>query len=158
MPTAAPHRPALTAPRRALEQPDYQALAAFRHALRVFVEFSEGAARAAGLTPQQHQALLAIKGTAGPDGLSVGELAEHLLIRPHSAAELVNRLNHAGLVRRASDPADRRRVLLHLTPEAEHILHELSATHVEELHRIRPALERLIARFGDDAHADKPLR
>jgi DNA-binding MarR family transcriptional regulator len=79
-----------------LHKSDYEALAAFRHALRRFVAFSAEAARAAGLTPQQHQALLAIKGAPGRESLTVGEIAAHLLIRPNSAVELVDRLAELG--------------------------------------------------------------
>jgi DNA-binding MarR family transcriptional regulator len=132
---------------QALAKADYEILAAFRQALRSFTAFSEAAARAAGLTPQQHQALLAIKGAPGRDTLSVGEIADGLGIKPHSAVELVDRLETAELVRRNPDPQDRRRMLVALTAQAEAQLAELSAAHVRELQAIRPALLRLLARF-----------
>jgi DNA-binding MarR family transcriptional regulator len=132
-----------------LRQADYQALAAFRHALRGFSAFSEAAAHAAGLTPQQHQVLLAIKGAPDGAALTVGMVAEALLIRPHTAAELVNRLEGMGLVRRSADPGDRRRVRVSLTEAAEYALHELTTAHVRELRAIRPALLRLIEQFGE---------
>ena len=135
------------APSAAVTQQDYEALAAFRHAMRRFLAFSEAAARAAGLTAQQHQAILAIKGQ-GPDApMSVGDLAEHLVIRHHSAVELVDRLVGAGLVRRAEDAGDRRRVGLRLTEKAEAVLMGLSATHLGELRRSRALLANLLARL-----------
>ncbi len=119
---------------------DYRRLAEFRFLLRRFLAFSEAAATAAGLTPRQHQALLAIKGM--PEGVAptIGHLAERLAIRPHSAVELADRLEQAGLVRRTHDPADRRRVVLTLTPDAQARLAALSAEHLGELRRLSPSL------------------
>ena len=145
-PPAAPVPPAGDAP--AGDAPDYPALAAFRHALRGFTAFSEAQAHAAGLTPRQHQALLAIKGGAGAERVSVGDLARQLLIRPHSTGELVDRLVQLGLVERQEDPEDHRRALLRLTARAEAILHELSAAHLRELRAVRPTLLALLRRFG----------
>lgn len=138
-----------------LSPADYELLADFRYALRTFAAFSEGAAGALALTPQQHQTLLAIKGTrkTPPDrrGLYVGEIADRLLIRPHTAAELVSRLARLDLVSREADPEDGRRVEVVLTPKAERVLESLSAAHLEELRTMRPLLGRLLARIGDDA-------
>ena len=135
------------APPAAVTQQDYEALAAFRHAMRRFLAFSEAAARAAGLTAQQHQAILAIKGQGPDTPMRVGDLAEHLVIRHHSAVELVDRLAGAGLVRRAEDAGDRRRVGLRLTEKAEAVLMGLSATHLGELRRSRALLANLLARL-----------
>ena len=135
------------APPAAVTQQDYEALAAFRHAMRRFLAFSEAAARAAGLTAQQHQAILAIKGQGPDTPMRVGDLAEHLVIRHHSAVELVDRLVGAGLVRRAEDAGDRRRVGLRLTEKAEAVLMGLSATHLDELRRSRALLANLLARI-----------
>lgn len=132
---------------RPLTDADYATLAAFRHALRRFVAFSEAEAKAAGLTPQQHQALLAIKGKGGDAGLSVGDIAAHLLIRHHSAVELVDRMAASGLVRRAADSTDGRRILVGLTRRAERLLGDLSATHLEELRAIRQGLLDLLHRI-----------
>jgi DNA-binding MarR family transcriptional regulator len=125
---------------------DYATLAAFRLALRQFVAFSDAAAKAAGLTPRQHQALLAIKGAAqaSPNGLGVGEIAKALLIRHNSAVELVDRLADAGLVRRQPDPSDGRRSLVALTEQAERLLRGLSAVHRQELRALRPRLLALL--------------
>jgi DNA-binding MarR family transcriptional regulator len=130
---------------------DYEALAAFRHALRRFVTFSETEAKAAGLTPQQHQALLAIKGRPthpdSLDGMWIGEIAGNLLIRHNTAVELVDRLAEAGLVQRQPDPADRRRILVRLTDQAELLLRRLSTAHLRELRAIRPGLLALLQMF-----------
>ena len=89
---------------RQLIKSDYETLSAFRYALRRFVHFSEGAAKAAGITPQQHQALLAIKGFPARDKITVGELAERLQLRHHSAVGLVDRLMVEKLVTRVPSP------------------------------------------------------
>lgn len=137
-----------------LSSADYELLADFRYALRTFAAFSESAAAELALTPQQHQTLLAIKGTrkspAGRRGLYVGEIADRLLIRPHTAAELVGRLARLDLVSREADPEDGRRVEVALTQKAERLLEDLSASHLDELRAMRPLLSRLLARIGDD--------
>lgn len=130
-----------------LAKADYVVLAEFRFLLRSFLEFSEHEARGSGLTPRQHQALLQIKGWPGRETMSVGELAARLLIRHHSAVELVDRLEEAGLVERLADRADRRRVLLRLTEKADAELARLAATHLQELQRLRPALLGLLKQF-----------
>jgi DNA-binding MarR family transcriptional regulator len=119
---------------------DYQALAELRYQIRRFVHFSEQASRTAGLEPQQHQLMLALKGL--PKGVRprIGELAERLQIRHHSTVELVNRLSTAGYVRRHRAGEDRREVLLSLTPSGENILKELSLHHRAELRIQGPAL------------------
>lgn len=127
---------------------DYSALAEFRHALRQFLAFSEAAAAQAGLTPAQHQALLAIKGLpgAGParEQVSVGDLARWLGVRHHSCVGLVERLVALGLIAKRADPEDRRRVFLNLTARAERKLAGLSAVHRDELRRRAGALEALL--------------
>ena len=126
-----------------LTDEDYVALARFRHALRQFLAFSEGRAAECGLTPQQHQALLAIRGAAGAP-VSVGYVADRLILKPHSATGLVDRLETLALVTRKPSPDDRRRALLALTPKAEALLGQLSATHREEIKRLRPMLTELL--------------
>lgn len=130
-----------------IKKADYEALAEFRLGLRRFLDFSERAAKREGLMPRQHQALLSIMGHPGKDRISIGELADHLLIRHHSAVELSNRLVALGLVERLVDADDRRRVLLKLTPAAEAILTRMSAIHLEELRRIGPRLAGLLGGF-----------
>lgn len=119
---------------------EYRALAEFRYELRRFLHFSEQAARAAGLEPQQHQLLLAIKGLPTSKDASVGELAERLQIQHHSTVELADRLSAKGLVRRKRDSEDRRQVLLELTAKGEKTLRELALHHREELRSTGPEL------------------
>src|SRR5215470_15590504 len=101
--------------RKRLTKKEYEALAAFRFALRQFLHFSEEVAHAANLTPQRHQALLAIKGFPGRDTVNVGELAGRLQLRHHSVVELIDRLESEKLVKRQPDRSDRRKVLIGLT-------------------------------------------
>src|SRR3954464_15093096 len=96
---------------------DYQALANFRYALRRFLEFSGSAAKGIGLTPQQHQAMLSIIGAPEGQAVTVGFLAERMLLKHHSTVELADRLVELDLVARQPDAADRRKVLLALTPK-----------------------------------------
>jgi DNA-binding MarR family transcriptional regulator len=124
---------------------DYQTLAEFRYLLRKFLAFSKAAAEGSGLTAQQHQVLLAIKGYGGETGLTIGEIADRLLIRHHSAVELVDRLVAIGLARRSVDREDRRRVRVTLAAKAEARLKELSAAHLAELHAAKPTLTRILA-------------
>lgn len=130
-----------------LADQDYVALADLRHALRRFQAFSEAKAAEAGLTPQQHQALLAIR-AALPEHVTIGYVAERLILKPHSATGLVDRLEALDLVTRHAASDDRRRSILHLTAKAEIILASLSATHREEVGRLKPLLADLLARFG----------
>lgn len=123
---------------------DYQALAVLRYEIRRFLNFSEQAARAAGLEPQQHQALLALKGLPRSKNATVGVLAERLQIQPHSAVELIDRLEARGLVRRARSTADRREVLLRPTLQGERLLRELSRAHRAELKSAGPTLLRAL--------------
>jgi DNA-binding MarR family transcriptional regulator len=124
---------------------DYKALAQFRYQLRVFLAFSEAAAQQQGLTPQQHQALLGLKGFVHPGPASIGDVARFLLIRHHSAVELVNRIEKLGLIRRAPDPRDARRVHLRLTAKGEQKLQAISRVNLGELRRAAsPAMMRLL--------------
>ncbi len=127
---------------------DYAALAEFRFLLRGFIEFSEVAARHAGLTPRQHQALVQIKGFPAGRAVTVGALAARLHIRHHSAVELADRLEQAGLIERVADRADRRRVLIRLTAKSEALLVGLALAHQQELQRLCPALSGLLAKFS----------
>jgi DNA-binding MarR family transcriptional regulator len=126
---------------------DYGALAEFRYQLRKFLAFSEAAAQKAGLTPQQHQALLAIKGFSSLEPISVGDLARFLLIRHHTAVELMDRMTKLGLLSRIVDADDGRRVLLKLTRKGEQKLRTLSKIHFEELGSASPALTRILKSF-----------
>jgi DNA-binding MarR family transcriptional regulator len=115
---------------------DYEELLGFRTALRRFLHWSEEQAHAAGLTPAQHQLLLAIKGHPGKAGPTVGELAEYLVSKHHSVVELIDRAEEAGLVERRRDEGDQRVVHLLLTKLGEERIEELSRLHLEELRRL----------------------
>jgi len=131
-----------------ITQEDYTALGEFRYLIRSFLEYSENAAGAAGLTPRHHQALLAIKGYGRGEPITVGDLAERLRIRHNTAVELADRLCESGLVFRSHDQEDQRRVLLQLTEVAELRLADLSAVHLDELTRIKPMLEQILLRYS----------
>jgi len=119
----------------------YQRLLAFRNALRRFDQWSRQAAEEHGLTHAQHQLLLAVRGSLTEGGPSVGEVAEALLVRHHTASELVDRTQHLGLVERFRSPQDARRVQLRLTRDGEHTLEALTQVHLEELERLGPLLD-----------------
>lgn len=127
-------------------QPTYDeflALANFRSTLRRFLAFSEQAAADVGLTMQRYQALLVIKTYRAGEHISVGELAEQLMTRDHSAAELVSRLVQAKLVKRKTDPSDRRRSLVIMTPSGDRCLAQLAAVHLRELRASKGAFLNL---------------
>ncbi len=127
---------------------DYRTLADFRYALRKFLNFSAEAAQDAGLTPRQHQVLLAIKGFPDRAHVSIGELAERMQLRHHSTVGLVDRLEQRKLVKRAVAPEDRRKVRVTLTARGEQLIGGLSATHKRELLELVPELRRLLRRLG----------
>jgi DNA-binding MarR family transcriptional regulator len=133
---------------RQLIKSQYETLAAFRYALRRFIRFSEEAAQAAGITAQQYQALLAIKGFPARDRITVGELAERLQLRHHSAVGLIDRLAADKLVAREPSAEDRRQVLVQLTRRGEGILEQLASVHREQLKRIGPEISQLLGRLG----------
>jgi DNA-binding MarR family transcriptional regulator len=129
--------------KRTLSEEDYEALARFRQALRNFMAFSDAMLETVGLGPRRYQAMLAVRARAGNDRISVGELADLLLIKPNTAAELVNRLETAGLVERVRDKRDRRRALLALTPEGGRKLDEVAQFHLAKLDESRAAFVQL---------------
>jgi DNA-binding MarR family transcriptional regulator len=138
----------LSPTRKPLTETDYRNLAEFRYLLRQFLAFSEDAARRASLSPQQHQALLAIKGSGGR--LTVGELAVRLAIKPNSAVGLADRLVESELVLRQTGSKDRRKVELTLTAIASRKLADLSQSHRTELRRLAPILAPLLKNWGKD--------
>ncbi|MEZ5322256.1 MAG: MarR family winged helix-turn-helix transcriptional regulator [Microthrixaceae bacterium] len=128
---------------------DYERLAAFRHALRHFMRFSEEASRAEGLTPNQHQLLLAVRGWPYPTSPTISELADQLELRVHSTSERVRRAGASGLVSLVPDPQDHRRQHVRLTAEGDAKLRSLSVMHREELRRIRANLADLLDSIDD---------
>lgn len=119
-----------------LTDEDYERLLALRTALRSFLRWSEKQARNAGLTPAQHQLLLAVRGHPDPRGPTIGEVADYLLLRHHSTVELVDRAVAAKLVERHRDPDDRRVVRLKLTKTSANRLETISTSNLEELERL----------------------
>lgn len=141
-----------------LSDEDYASLLEFRDGLRRFLSWSQKQAKDAGMTASQHQLLLVVRGHG--ESPSVKEVARHLLLRHHSAVELVDRSERAGLVRRVPDPTDHRSVRVILTEHGDQQLSRLASAHLEELSRIGPRLTRLWRRLpsssaeaADDARA-----
>lgn len=116
---------------------DYAKLLGFRSDLRRFLHWSEEQARVEGLTPSQHQLLLAVKGHRGADGPTIGEIADYLALRHHSAVGLIDRAEKSGLVERNRDPDDHRIIRLQLTAAGDDLIRRLSKAHLEELRRLR---------------------
>jgi DNA-binding MarR family transcriptional regulator len=112
---------------------NYPAIAEFRYAIRRFLNFSADAARVAGLEPQQYQLLLALKGLPATEVPSIGALAARMLIRHHSAVELINRLETHRLIRRLHNPSDHREVFLILTARGERMVQKIASEHWAEL-------------------------
>ena len=127
-----------------LSPEDFQHLLAFRTGLRRFLHWSQTQAKAVGLTPAQHQLLVAIKGHPGGQPPAIGDLATALLLRHHSAVELVDRAEAAGLVKRQQDPADGRIIRVTLTPDADARLAQLAPAHIEDLRNLAPVLAELV--------------
>jgi DNA-binding MarR family transcriptional regulator len=123
-----------------LTKQDFEALARFRFGIRRYLRFSEETVRRHGVTPQQYQLMLALKGFPGRDWAVVRELADRLQLRHHSVVELVNRAQSQGLVDRTGDPDDARAVRVVLTDQGEQLLGRLSALHRDELRRMDAAL------------------
>jgi len=128
-----------------LDRADFENLLAFRTGLRRFLHWSQTQAQAAGLTPAQHQLLVAIKGHPGGQPPTVGDLAGYLLLRHHSAVELVDRAAAAGLVRRCPDPDDGRVTRVGLTADGESRLARLAPAHLDELRQLAPVLDQLVS-------------
>jgi DNA-binding MarR family transcriptional regulator len=135
---------------------EFRNLLAFRVSLRRFQHWSERQARAAGLTHTQHQLLVAIKGHPGGKPPTVGELADYLLLRHHSAVELVDRAEMAGLVRRRADDRDARLVRVQLTDKGDRLVSELTHAHLAELHKLADVLNRLVTDDDRGPAAGKP--
>jgi DNA-binding MarR family transcriptional regulator len=133
---------------------DYRRLLELRTGLRRFLRWSERQAQAAGLTPTQHQLLLAIRGHPHPRGPTVGDVAAHLLLRHHSAVGLVDRAEAAGLISRNPDPDNASTVRLRLTERGSRQLEALSELHLEELAHLAPTMHALWDAL--DGHPEHP--
>jgi DNA-binding MarR family transcriptional regulator len=140
----------------ALSDEQYRRLAELRHGQRRFLDWSAEQARRAGLTPTQHQLLLGIRAAAGPAGPTIGDVAEFLFIRHHSAVELVDRAARAGLVVRGRDVSRPAVVRLALTPQGEETLRALTELHFRELAELAPRMSALWDAVADLARAARP--
>ena len=129
-----------------LDDSDYRTMAAVRAELRNFAQFTEKVANSAGLTPQQHQILVALRASDRLE-LTIGQLAETMFLKPHSMTGLADRLQALDLVERVRSDKDRRSVSLRLTTKAQDLLASLSQTHKDELRRIRPLLISLLSQL-----------
>jgi DNA-binding MarR family transcriptional regulator len=134
-----------------LTNASYRQLAAFRYEMRRFLAFSEQAARNAGIEPQQHQLLLAIRGLPGGARPTIGTISERLCIQHHTAVGLVDKLEGHGLLQRERATSDKREVLLRLTPEGEAILRRLSTLHQQQLVVVGPAMVSALSAIVTDA-------
>jgi DNA-binding MarR family transcriptional regulator len=127
----------------ALSQEDFTRLLQLRTGLRRFLRWSEQQAKAAGLTPAKHQLLLAVRGHPNPSGPTVGEIADYLVLRHHSAVGLIDRAAADGLVRRNADPRSKSVVRITLTSAGIDKLDRLSEAHLEELAHLAPTMRAL---------------
>jgi DNA-binding MarR family transcriptional regulator len=132
---------------RQLTGEDYENLLTFRASLRRFLHWSETQARTAGLTPAQHQLMLAVKGHPGAQGPAIGDLAGYLMLRHHSTVELVDRAVAAGLVERWGDDEDGRVIRVRLTADGEARLASLAEAHLDELRSLAPVLDTVVAQW-----------
>ena len=137
---------------------DYAALAELRYQIRRFLRFSEEASRAAGLEPQQHQLLLALKGLPADRMPTVGTLAERLQLQHHSAVELVDRSVQRGLVRRLRGTADQRQVFIRLTAKGERTLRDLSVHHRDILREAGPGLAEVLSTLAVSPRRPEKVR
>src|ERR671918_282700 len=124
--------------------PNFKAMAELRYQIRCFLRFSENAARQAGIEPQQHQLLLAVKGL--PDGANptISVLAERMQLQHHSTVELIDRLVERGFLCRLRAVDDRRQVLVKLTHDGEEFLEKLSLHHLQELQSVGPTFVKVL--------------
>ena len=129
---------------------DYRSLGALRYEIRRFLAFSEQAAREAGIEPQQHQLLLAVRGLPSGARPTIGTIAERLCVQHHTTVALVDKLEARGLLRRERSTFDRREVLLYMTPEGDAVLRGLSALHREQLRTVGPAMVAALQAILDD--------
>jgi len=140
--------------RPALTTEDYARLAAFRHAMRAFLHFSEEAATQLGLTGRHYQALLILRGRAAGEPVTINDLAQQLFLKHNSTVGLVDRLAAEGLLARESSSVDRRKVELRLTPQGTQMLTRLADRHHSELQRIGPELENFFHSVTHAQHVD----
>jgi len=133
-----------------LQPDDYEALANFRYAMRKFLSFSRRSLKAeAQLTPEQYEALLALKACSLKGGLTIGQLSERLQVKHHTAVSLVNRMAEVGLVRREAGEDDRRQVFVRMTPAGSRILAQVAVLHRREIRLRSPEMIEALLRLRD---------
>ena len=137
---------------------DYRTLLAFRTALTRFLHWRSEQIQQAGLTPQQHNLLLAVRAHPEGTGPSIRQIADQLVVQHHTAVGLVDRAQRAKLVCRGPDPDDRRLVRVRLTPKGRQVVRRLEASHKEELRRIAPALGLIFGSLGQTPPEDRRSR
>jgi DNA-binding MarR family transcriptional regulator len=147
----------MSRPKNELTDADYERLAEFRYGLRRFLHWSEEQARSAGITPTQHQLLLAIRSSRDPRGATVGEVADVMTIRHHSAVGLIDRAQEAGLITRERDPDTGSVVHLKLTDFGALTLSALSEVHLRELTQLAPTMRALFGELSESEAADLKL-
>ena len=124
---------------------DYIALANFRYAMRKFLNFSRTTlASEAGLTPEQYEALLALKAFASPNGMMIRELSERLQVKHHTTVSLVDKLQRLRFVRRSPGADDRRTVCVSLTPTGSRVLAKVAVLHRREMRVRSPEMIRAL--------------
>ena len=137
-------------------QPNFKSMAELRYQIRRFLRFSENAARQAGIEPQQHQLLLAVRGL--PEGIrpTVGVLAERMQLQHHSTVELIDRLVDRGFLCRLRATDDRRQVLVKLTHDGEEFLEKLSLNHLQELQSVGPTFVKVLQTLIENSRSSDP--
>ncbi len=143
--------PASVKSQKVLSLADYQQLAEFRYRIRLFLRFSEEAARAHGIEPQQHQLLLIIKGLPDDVRPTVRAISSRLCLRHNSTVELISRLTERGALTRRHNEEDRREVLVELTQHGENLLRDLSVSHLQELQKTGRALADALQEIFPDS-------
>ena len=145
----------MAAARSRLPEPDYAALARFRHLVRRFLAFSEQAARKAGLSPEHHQILLALKGLP-PDSLpTVGAVAWQLQLETGTVGRRIRRMAARKILRRLPHRLDPEDDLIEVAPRGEALLRNLSMAHRDELRRLAP---QLLPALAELLHPDRQGR
>lgn len=135
-----------------MKQEEFQLLADFRARLRQYSAFSERETAVLGLTAQQYQALLAIKGRPARKVVTITELAQSMMNKHNSAVGMVDRLEREGFVTRQASQQDRRRVGVKLTPQGAKVFKRLAVAHRIELHRISTDF------LGDFTYFSQPVK
>ena len=142
---------------RSADDTGYQALAEFRYRIRLFLNATDEAVRAAGLEPEQYQLLLAVRGIPRNRTATIGVLAERLQVRHNTAVERIDRLEKLHLLRRVHNPEDRREVIVDFTPRGEQTFEKLARLRLRELRRSGPALVQVLSTVVEAARDHKSL-